>query len=241
MQKMKKPDKKQYNEAKSLLLSDEEFKLVMDGKTQFREVIEDTVQAFKGGKPQSLILSGISTTVKEIKLKNKTGDVFYLQEEFMPDYVYGKGIIFKTAMINNMPIASQRIKFKPASQMPKEHARYFLVTTGVRVERLQDITLTDIKNEGIDIEDRLKDMDYFHSLAQMHNKNWAKNIEANKDLAEHYDELSKKHYVTVKKIKTEIFDKWINLWNSTHPDGQKWEDNPYVEVATKELVKKKTK
>lgn len=40
-------------------------------------------------------------------------------------------------------------KWHPSIHMPKEAARIFLKVTDVRVERLQEITLEDIKNEGI--------------------------------------------------------------------------------------------
>lgn len=42
-------------------------------------------------------------------------------------------------------------RWKPAIHMPKQAARLFLRVTGVRVERLQDITLKECHKEGINI------------------------------------------------------------------------------------------
>lgn len=36
----------------------------------------------------------------------------------------------------------------------------------------------------------------------------------------------------------ELYDKWLELWNSTSKDGYKWEDNPYVFVYEFERVEK---
>ena len=44
---------------------------------------------------------------------------------------------------------STRIHWRPSIHMPKEAARIWLQVTDVRVERLQDITPMDAKNEGV--------------------------------------------------------------------------------------------
>lgn len=41
--------------------------------------------------------------------------------------------------------------WKPSIHMPKEAARLFLWVTGVRIERLRDITMDEIKAEGVDV------------------------------------------------------------------------------------------
>lgn len=43
----------------------------------------------------------------------------------------------------------QRIRWRPSIHMPKEAARIFLRVTGVRVERLQDITADECPMEGV--------------------------------------------------------------------------------------------
>ncbi len=42
----------------------------------------------------------------------------------------------------------QRIKWRPSTHMPKDAARIFLKMTGVRVERLQEMPLYDVWDEG---------------------------------------------------------------------------------------------
>ena len=44
-------------------------------------------------------------------------------------------------------------KWRPSIHMPREAARLFLLVTDVRMERLQDISLLDVKAEGIMIEE----------------------------------------------------------------------------------------
>lgn len=48
-------------------------------------------------------------------------------------------------------LEDQTIKWKPSIHMPKEVARIFLKVTNIRVERLQDITSEQAKNEGVDL------------------------------------------------------------------------------------------
>ena len=55
-------------------------------------------------------------------------------------------------------------EWKPSLFMPKEAARIFLKVTDVRVERLHEITLEDIKNEGIYDDYKTYSKEYLENL-----------------------------------------------------------------------------
>lgn len=78
--------------------------------------------------------------------KYRIGDVLWVRETWG---VHGinKRIVYKaTEWLNNDAPLSH--KWKPSIFMPKEACRIFLRVTNVRVERLQDISVEDIKKEG---------------------------------------------------------------------------------------------
>ncbi|CAK7083144.1 hypothetical protein [Tissierella sp.] len=52
----------------------------------------------------------------------------------------------------------QTIKWKPSIHMPKEVARIFLKVTDIKVERLQDITIDGVEQEGIPLVYPIIDM-----------------------------------------------------------------------------------
>ena len=68
------------------------------------------------------------------------GDILYVRETWAPST---GGIVYKASLPYEMP------KWCPSIHMPREAARIFLRVTGVRVERLQDITITGLQDEGI--------------------------------------------------------------------------------------------
>ena len=103
-----------------------------------------------------------------------------------------------------------KVKWKPSIHMPKECARIFLRVTNIRVERLQDIEIEDIENEGFDfITYEPKDKNKMYS-ADEHGS-----IDCYEDCA---------------------LEWWQNLWNSTSKEGYKWEANPYVFVYEFERI-----
>lgn len=75
------------------------------------------------------------------------GDILYVREtwaEWTGGYLYRAwpdGI--------HQPGAYKDMPWNPSIHMPKEAARIFLRVTNVRVERLQDITIDEIRNEGL--------------------------------------------------------------------------------------------
>ena len=58
-----------------------------------------------------------------------------------------RGAVFYRADDNDF-----HCQWRPSIHMPKEAARIFLRVIGVRVERLQDITVNGILQEGIDFD-----------------------------------------------------------------------------------------
>ncbi len=80
----------------------------------------------------------------KVKMPYKVGDILYVRETWhnigpssARDYVYKA----------DDPLGAD--KWCPSIHMPKEVARIFLRVTDVRVERLQDITINGLQEEGI--------------------------------------------------------------------------------------------
>ena len=94
------------------------------------------------------------------------GDVLYVRETFRVDClsdIFGSGrvqykadgsyadIYFEAARYDMMRRAQSKPGWRPNENMPREAARIFLRVTGVRVERLQELTLKDAEMEGMDL------------------------------------------------------------------------------------------
>lgn len=74
----------------------------------------------------------------------QVGDVLYVRETWAkvpgtPPYIY------------KATFGAGERKWRLSIHMPKEAARLFLRVTGVRCERLQDITVDEIRAEGLDV------------------------------------------------------------------------------------------
>lgn len=71
------------------------------------------------------------------------GEILYVREtwqEWTGGYAYKVRGDYPQSFID---------KWRPSIHMPKEAARIFLKVTNVKVERLQDIKFSDLRNEGI--------------------------------------------------------------------------------------------
>jgi len=78
----------------------------------------------------------------------QAGDVLYVRETWCKGSLNGGAEqYFYRADDNDF-----HCQWRPAIHMPKEAARIFLRVIGVRVERLQDITVNGILQEGIDFD-----------------------------------------------------------------------------------------
>ena len=98
-----------------------------------------------------------------MKQPYQPGDVLWVRETFRVDYlsnIVGSGrvrykadgsyadIHFSADRYDMMRRAQRKPGWRPNENMPREVARIFLRVTGVRVERLQDITPDQIDAEG---------------------------------------------------------------------------------------------
>lgn len=78
--------------------------------------------------------------------KYKVGEKVYLKEPYV---ISGKYIIYKFGSTIGQEFDKAGIKWKNKLFMPESAARYFIEITGVRAERLQDISEEDCLKEGI--------------------------------------------------------------------------------------------
>lgn len=160
--------------AKPILFSTEMVRAILDGKkTQTRRVIkpqpaDDFHRVSWNVKGKDIVAYKSSLNHKYGNTtthfpKYQPGDVLYVQETFCVDQLRilfdpkiketSKRYIYKESH-GDYPISQQGDiltlpKWKPSIHMPKKAARIFLQVTGVRAERLQDISQQDCAAEGI--------------------------------------------------------------------------------------------
>ena len=154
--------------AKPILFDTEMACAILEGiKTETRRVVKFKAgqnPAWTGYIPDGAVLYG-SNNIPAAKAPYHLGDILYVREtwQFIPcidcrivncgetPVVYedrdgvGDGCFTYRA---DYP-EPERICWRPSIHMPKEAARIFLRVTGVRAERLQDITGEGCQNEGI--------------------------------------------------------------------------------------------
>lgn len=87
----------------------------------------------------------------------EVGDILYVRETYFSgklldqnEDVIDYNCVLYAADEDRKDIDYNSIKWKPSIHMPKEAARIFLKVTGVRVERLQDITEGQANKEGVE-------------------------------------------------------------------------------------------
>lgn len=103
---------------------------------------------------------------KFFKLPYQQEDILYVRETWshpiIPSdenkYVYRADEIAEDGFKNDAHI------WHPSIHMPKEAARIWLKVTDVHVERLQDITIEDIKNEGVYDDYKTYSKEYLENL-----------------------------------------------------------------------------
>lgn len=147
--------------AKPILFNTEMVRAIMDGrKTVTRRIIKEKIDCeflgFCTSSTQSnkeignALFGEINYLRHSIKPKYKVGDILYVRETWQINPI---GFEETPPEIWKIYRASHELpdsctSWRPSIHMPKKYARTFLKITGVRVERLQDITINGIYHEG---------------------------------------------------------------------------------------------
>jgi hypothetical protein len=153
--------------AKPIIFDADSIRAILDGrKTQTRRVAKVSVFAEKHEFYENCLTWFCTVRVKEIyKYPHyKIGDILYVRETWAAEcddcpHNQGEGYDDVTcAMGADCDIYIYKAdrdnhKWRPSIHMPKEAARLFLRVTGVRVERLRDISDNDCVAEGLTTSD----------------------------------------------------------------------------------------
>lgn len=145
---------------KPILFNTEMVKALLDGrKTVTRRVVKpkckhNFVSTGIDGEPAECRMIDIETQeiVRHVYPPYQPGDILYVRETYGTYSTFnGHSYAYKGDYIDfeNSEKAKKLVKrWIPSIHMPREAARIFLRVIGVRVERLQDITVDDVINEG---------------------------------------------------------------------------------------------
>lgn len=137
-----------------ILFNTEMVRAILDGrKDATRRIVkgfipDDAVWGYTAFTPKGYISCRVTFAdgygEKFFKLPCEPGDILYVRETWKkaPNGYY----YYEDWQRNDIADVT---KWKPSIHMPKEAARIWLKVTDVRVERLQEITIDGIRNEGI--------------------------------------------------------------------------------------------
>lgn len=140
---------------KPILFNTEMVQAILeDRKTVTRRCVKHEINVFeKNGETlvydHKFLFDFVLDAYIKSQARYKKGDVLYVRETWQesPAGTY----LYKTD--NNGNLSNGHVyKWKPSIHMPKEAARIFLRVTDVKIGRLQDITLSDVLKEGLEIE-----------------------------------------------------------------------------------------
>lgn len=140
---------------KPILFSTEMVRAILEGlKTVTRRVVKfprGWNPKFTGYIPDGAVLYG-SNNIPAAKAPYRPGDILWVRETWsISDGAYLYRAFPGVGMEPEKQDAAMRemgLKWRPSIHMPREAARIFLRVTGVRVERLKDITATQAMDEG---------------------------------------------------------------------------------------------
>jgi hypothetical protein len=134
---------------KPILFSTEMVKAILDGrKSQTRRMLK-----VKGCKPfipdNNFDLETILKWNKDYFPYGKVGDILWVRETWTKEKTIFNDTQSAYLYRANEHIADSEIKWKPSIFMPYDACRLFLKVANIRVEKLNDISETDAKCEGI--------------------------------------------------------------------------------------------
>ena len=136
--------------------------------------------------------------------------------------------------------APDGIKWRPSIHMPREAARIFLRVTGVRVGRLQDITVEGILAESVDVEmpPICKQSIDPNFPSDKQRDQWEKLSDAQRE--EYVANRARHTYIGWCDYADRLFNAFKVLWDSTIRKADRaiygWEANPWVFVIGFERI-----
>lgn len=138
-----------------ILFNTEMVRAILEGrKTVTRRVVTPqppagVTQLYHGAAPGRWRSPGKDVWV-EIRAPYQPGDILWVREIWSPVYVRPRRYIYKADVDRGVGEGvGLPLRWHHPNKMPWEAARIFLRVTGVRVERLQEISYADVIAEGV--------------------------------------------------------------------------------------------
>ena len=159
--------------SKPILFSTPMVQAILEGrKTVTRRVIKPQPTGYFEVNDSPCYLYDFSDREGRVYPRYQVGDILYVREAYADllfHYVYKADYRGQDLTLEELDLLSD-VKWKPSIHMPKEIARIFLKVTNVRVERLRDITETQVRKEGF--RDYLAADDTFYPSGYYFRQTW---------------------------------------------------------------------
>lgn len=203
-----------------------------DNDSIYLRYVKDGIARFGQGTP------GNSCALCDRKMPYQSGDVLYVRESWCKGSLNGGAEqYFYKADDNDF-----HCHWKPPIHMPKEAARIFLRVTNVRVERLQDVTVEGILEEGIDTKLPLICESSINGNIPNDNQRALMDKMSKKEREEYIQDLARHTYMGWCYYADKLFRVYEQLWNSTIKKSDLgkygWDANPWVWVIEFERISK---
>lgn len=164
---------------KPILFNTEMVQAILEGrKTVTRRTIKPQpivmVDGKIDGRKPQIIYTSWENFINH-KTPYQVGEVLYVRETWQDisdnegNYIYKANSNNGLVDIGFVNIPIENIKWRPSIHMPKAAARIFLKVIDVRCERLQNIDIKGIKNEGVKAESTWDYVDYLEKFEELWN------------------------------------------------------------------------